>query len=349
MYPNRAVMQKYRMPEEDPKGGGDPAAAADPAADPAAADPAAPAPKTGDTAAADPKAADPKAADPAAPKPKAGDPAAADPATGDPWGGIREKIAGQDQKLMARLNRYATPEAAIDALVKLQNRISAGEMRSTLPKNATAEQVAAWRTENGIPEAPDKYELTLREGLEIKEADKPIIAKALEVLHGKNATADQASAIVDWYYAEAVRQTEERAQKDKTIATQNEDILRAEWKDEFRPNMNMVSGLLSTMPADVQQLFMGGRLANGDPIMASASVMKALNSWAREINPVGAIVPAGGANVASAIEDEIAGIEKKMGAPKGSPEYKEYWENDKTQTRYRELLDGRDRVSKKGG
>jgi len=351
MYVTRAVMQKYRMPDEDPKpAGGDPAAA-----DPKAGDPAGGDPKPADPAAADPKAADPKAGDPKpdskAADPKAGDPKQGDPAaddkTGDPWGGLREKIAGGDEKKLARLNRYASPQAAIDALFALQTRISSGELKSMLPKNATPEQIATWRAENGVPETPDKYELKLRDGLVIGAADKPIIDEALKVLHGTNATAAQASALVDWYYSETVRQADERAQKDKAFAQANEDTLRSEWKDEFRPNMNMVNGLISTMPAEAQQLFMAGRLANGDPIMSHPGVLKTLVNWAREINPVGTVVPNAGANIASAIEDEITTIEKKMQAPKGSPEYRDYWENDKTQTRYRELLEARDRTAKK--
>ena len=354
MYVTRAVMQKYRAPADDKTGDGGATPPADgatpPTGDTPPADGGTP-PDSKGTPPADDKGTPP--ADKGTPPADKGTPPAdkgtppADDKTGDPWGGLREKIAGGDEKKLARLNRYASPQAAIDALFALQTRISAGELRSVLPKNATPEQIATWRAENGIPESPDKYELKLRDGLVIGEADKPIIDEALKVLHGTNATSAQASALVDWYYNETVRQADVRAQKDKEFAQANEDLLRSEWKDEFRPNMNMVTGLISTMPAEAQQLFMAGRLANGDPIMSHPAVLKTLVTWAREINPVGTVVHNAGANVASAIEDEISTIEKKMQAPKGSPEYKDYWESDKTQARYRELLEARDRVAKK--
>jgi len=96
------------------------------------------------------------------------------------------------------------------------------------------------------------------------------------------------------------------------------------------------------MPAEAQQLFMAGRLANGDPIMSHPGVLKTLVNWAREINPVGTVVPNAGANVASAIEDEIASIDKVM-----KEDRKRYNEDEKMQSRYRELLEARDRVAKK--
>jgi hypothetical protein len=65
---------------------------------------------------------------------------------------------------MKRLERYATPKDIADALLSVQERISAGELRSVLPKNATPEQVAQWRRRTASRKHAEKYELKLKTG-----------------------------------------------------------------------------------------------------------------------------------------------------------------------------------------
>lgn len=248
----------------------------------------------------------------------------------------RNRYAGEDAKKMERLNRYASPAAAFDALLSLQSKIGAGELRSKLPDNATKEQVTAWRNENGIPESPDKYDLA---NIKVAAEDKPMIDSFLTKLHGANAPAGVAKEAVAWYYDEVVKRTEERLDKDKQIATASEDALRAEWGGEYRANVNMVNGLLETVPAEVRDLFKTGRMGDGTPIMSSPGVLKALVSWSRQINPVTTVVPNAGANIGSAIDDEIRSIENTMRTDR-----KTYNEDARMQERYRELLDAKSRI-----
>jgi len=275
----------------------------------------------------------------------------ANPYGDDPWRGIATEFATKDgkvdEKLLTRVKRYATPADALNAHIALQNKIAAGEMRSTLPPNATEEQVKAWRTENGIPESPDKYELKLKDGLVIGEEDRPIIDAFLKSAHGANMTAQQASQAVDWYYEEVERQTAQRAELDKQLAAKAQDALRAAWGNEYRTNENMVLGLLDGAPAGVKDQIMHGRLADGTPIMSHPETMMWLRQLAGEINPVTAIIPNAGGNIVGAIEDEIKQIETWMKAPRTSPEGKKYWDDVKVQERYRALLDAKERSSKK--
>ncbi|CAB4223313.1 hypothetical protein UFOVP1670_19 [uncultured Caudovirales phage] len=318
-------------------------AAAAPVVEPPAAAPAAPAPAP---------AAAPAAPAPAA-APKAGDPPAAPAASvenmwPDDW---RTRIAGDDGKVLKRLERYATPKEVAFALTSVQERINAGELRSSLPKNATVEQINQWRTENGIPEAPEKYALKLKDGLVIGENDKPIIEAMLKVAHGKNVSNEAASAVVDWYYDEVTRQTQERQAKDVEFARTTEEALRTEWGAEYKLNTNMIKGLVDMAPEGVRELLMGARLGNGDPMLAHPDAMRWLVGMAREINPVTALVPnATGTGMVTAIEDEIKQIQGWMGAPKGSPDHKKYWEDPKMSGpngRYYQLLDAKSRMDAK--
>ena len=256
----------------------------------------------------------------------------------------RQKLAGEDAKAIKQLERYASPKDVWNKTRSLEARLSSGELRSTLPKDAKPEELTAWRAENGIPESAAKYELQLKDGLKIGKEDKPLIDTMLQALHGQNATNAQASAVIDTYYALQEKVTADRAAADQAIATKTSDELHGEWGPEYRLNMNKIEGLMATMPADVRDLFKYGRLSNREPILANPGVLRALNEWARAINPVSTLVPNAGGDIGQAIDAEIKAIESNMRAPKGSPDYKKYWDDVKVQERYRELLDGRDRA-----
>lgn len=278
----------------------------------------------GSTPPADPPPSDPPPSDPPQ-----------DPKWQDNW---RETYAGEDKKKMERLGRYATPAAAFDALLSLQTKIGTGELRIALPKDATPEQVQTWRDENGIPAAPDKYDIKFG-GDGLPEADKDVISRFLETVHSKNVNNDQAKATVEWYYQEVARQTEERQQKDQEFAQQAQDALRAEWGTDYRANINMIGALLETAPTEVKSLIEGGRLANGDPFMAHPGAMQWLVGMARQINPVTTVIPNAGANIGSAIDDEIKSIETLM-----QTDRKAYNADEKKQARLRELYTAREKL-----
>lgn len=301
----------------------------------------------GDQAAADAAAAAAKAASDAAAGSDKGDSGkgAGDAAKGaegywpEDW---RTNIAGKDEALAKRLSRYSSPKDVANALLSVQNKIGAGELRSVLPKNATEEQVKSWREENGIPESPDKYDLKLADGLVVGADDKPLIDNLLKAMHKVNAPAGIASEVVNFYYAQVEANEADRHEKDKSAAREASDALHVEWGPEFRANMNMIDGLLDTAPAGVKDLIKFGRLSDGTPIMGNADAIRWLNNMAREINPVTTIIPNAGANISGAIDTEIASIEKVM-----KENRKAYNEDTKMQARLRDLYTARERAGKK--
>lgn len=256
----------------------------------------------------------------------------------DAW---RQELAGEDAKALKQLERYQSPKDIWNKARALEQRISSGELRSNLPKEATEEQVKAWRSENGIPDAPDKYEVIGNKD-KVHEADKERIAGIMTELHGVNVNNAQAEKVVDLYYGIMDQLIEERQDKDKSFAQQSEDKLRAEWGTEYRQNMNLVNGLLSTAPQEVQDEIKTGRLGNGDPLMSSPAVLQWLTGMAREINPVTTLIPNKGGDVAGSIDSEIANIEKTMRTNR-----KEYNADTKMQDRYQQLLTAREKMKSK--
>lgn len=255
----------------------------------------------------------------------------------DDW---RQKAANGDEKLAKRFERYASPEAALKALVEAQNKISSGELKSPLPKNATPEEVKQWRQDNGIPEAPDKYDLKFESGLVIGDDDKPIVDGFLKIAHERNLKNEDVKPVLEWYYKEQERQAETRQQMDNEDREKTIEELREEWGSDFKKNQNAVKSLLNTFPEEVRDLFAGGRLSDGTAIFNHPQVLRAFASMAREINPASTVVPSTAGDPAKTINDEISAIEKIMGTP-------EYIKDEAKQARYRELITVREKMKAK--
>lgn len=249
-------------------------------------------------------------------------------------------MAGGDEAALKRLARYADPVAAAKALSSLQERISKGELRSPLPKDATADQVKAWRAENGIPEAPDKYDLG---ELKVNPLDKPIIDSFLATAHARNMTAEQTRDAIGWYYAEVERVGAKRVEKDKAAARAAEDTLREAWgNNEYRANIASVQNLLATAPADVKDNLMYGRLADGTPILAHAGTVQYLLGLALEINPASTLELPGSGSRMDAVDTELKSIEKVMREDRGT-----YNKDEKMQARYRDLLGAKEKLQER--
>jgi len=253
----------------------------------------------------------------------------------------QERLAKGDDKRAAHVKRYASPEAMADALIAAQNRIRSGELKSALPENPKAEELAAWRKDNGIPESPDKYDLKFDDGLVIGKDDKPIVDAFLKSAHDVNMQPNQVKATVAWYYKEQERAAEAQAVQDDQQRVEALDTLNVEWGTDFRKNVNLIQGtVLSRFPTPVRDAIQSARLPDGRALFNHPEVLRTLAAIALELNPAGIVTPAGSGDMAKTVDDEIKQIEAKMGT-------KAYIKDEKIQSRYRELIDARDKMQRK--
>lgn len=247
----------------------------------------------------------------------------------------REKWAGDDAKKLARLQRYASPEAAFDAGIAAQDRIRSGEFKTQRPANAKPEELVQWRKDNGLPESPDKYDLTFKDGLVIGEEDKPVIDAFLKRAHDKDYSNEQVREAVSWYYAEQERQSQVRAQRDNVDRTKCLDVLNQEWGAEFRPHVNAIENLLSKFPPDVAKLLRAGRLADGTGIFNHPAVLRGFAALALDANPAALRVPGGGGDPAKSMLDRYNEIGKMRSTDRPA-----YDKDAKLQEEERSLITG---------
>ena len=188
----------------------------------------------------------------------------------------RQKLAGEDKKTLERLGRMASPADLFKSYRALEQKVSAGELKKGLPDNATPEQVAQWRQEQGLPEKPEGYleNLSLPGGLVLGEADKPMAAAFAQAALEGNTSPEAYSKLVAKYFELQDKIVAERAEADRAFKLKAEDELRAEWGAELRPNLNAVKNLLAGMPEAVAENLLSGRLADGSKIGDHPGIVK---------------------------------------------------------------------------
>lgn len=159
----------------------------------------------------------------------------APPSWPDDW---RSKMAGGDADLAKRLERFTDPAKVVTSWRAAEQKISSGEYRRPLPENATDQQISEWRTANGIPETADKYDTTV-EGVEWRDEAKPHLDLLRSKMHAINA--DPRAVKVALEVAAEVGALEQRQtiERDYGYRQENEDVLRSEWGQDFRPNVNL--------------------------------------------------------------------------------------------------------------
>lgn len=260
---------------------------------------------------------------------------------GDWPGDWRSKLS-PDGKHAKTLDRFASPNALFDSYQALRQRLDSGEFKQVVPfpDKGTPEEQNAWRKSNNIPEKPDEYSLKFDDGLVVGDADKPIVDDFLKAAHEANASPEQVNKMLHWYYDLQERNATAQEESDANYLRESEDALRAEWGGEFRPNINMIKGLLATIPESARDAFANARDGEGKALLNHPDFARWLVQTARTLNPAATVVPNAGANVAGAIDDEIAAIEKTMRTDR-----KTYNNDQKMQQRLRDLYDARQRAS----
>lgn len=240
-------------------------------------------------------------------------------------------------KLLKKLSRYNTPAEVAKALRAAEVRISSGELKAVLPKNATPEQVAEWRKENGIPEAPDKYDLTLPDGMKVEADDQPLVDAFVKDMHGLNATPEMVKGAVTSFMRMRGAQIEKIVQMDADTKAAAEDDLRAEWGEDYRTNVAGIDAMLGQADSSVKEAILRARDPSGAALANNPAVLKWLAAHARELGYVGAtVVPAGG-DLGKTIDDELGDLKKQMGTD-------EWAKNAKGQARYMQLIDAKKRL-----
>lgn len=290
-----------------------------------------------------PAALEPAVPEPAVPEPAVLEPAVPEPAVPEPaaakspaesWEARRAAIAGADEKMLKRLSRYASEDDAIKAGVAAQTKISEMTAAKPLAKDASEEEVAAWREANGIPLKAEDYKIELEGGLVVGDADKPAVDTFLAIAHQHNLMPEVANAII----AGQLKLQDEFAQEQTRMDTEAGAAMGKEmkevWGSDYVLRTNEIEAMLAA--GGVRDELINSRLPDGTPVGYSPKMLKWLSSLAQAQSPAAKVVGASGTNANQSLEGEIATIEKLI--REGSSEYYKGAAGLAMQAKYQDLL-----------
>jgi hypothetical protein len=262
-------------------------------------------------------------------------------------------MAGSDKAFRKTLDRFESPAALAKAYKELTARLSSGDLKATKPPpdNATPEQIALWRAEQGLPPSAAAYVegLQLGDGTVTGEAEKALLTSfADEAMKGR-WTADQYGQAVRWYFDTQDRLAAERDHADAAFKHEASAELMREWGHDYATNRNVIAQFFDrSFPADFRQALLAVRLPDGRALANHPTFNKAILEVAKSLNPSGAMLPNVSGAGLSNVESRIAEIEGKyMRAPHGSDLWKSYWTGDsgaRMQQEYRGLVAAREQV-----
>lgn len=261
----------------------------------------------------------------------------------------RGKLAGEDEKLAKRLERFKSPVDVWKSFLNAEQKISAGQMKPTLPENPSEEDMAAYRKELGVPDKPEGYLEKLPDGLVIGDGDKELANSFIEQAHAANMPPEFVGAALDWYYQRQEAEVAKVAEEDKGYRSEAEDDLRGEWGGDFRPIQNSVKNFLNTTPVVGQDengkdvtlgdVLRGSRSPDGRLLGDNPQFLRWIADLADKANPAGFVAPGAG-DQSKSVDDEITQIEEVMRTKRGT-----YDKDEKMQARYLKLLEARDRLA----
>lgn len=257
----------------------------------------------------------------------------------------RSKLAGDDKTALKSLERYNSPADMAKALREAQKKISSGSIKSELSKDATPEEVAAWRKDQGIPDAPDGYDVKVK-GLVWGEADKPLLEDFTKFAHEKNMTPAQVKTNLEWYAQHQEQQMEARRSADLNFQYETGQSLKKEWGADYTRNVNAIKSMTDSLPDGADWIF-NARTEDGKILGNHPLFIKWLSGAAREINPVATLLPQSGANPAKGVGERLIEITKLMGDGRS-----EYWKGpnaENLQKEFRDLADAQQKLRSRSG
>jgi len=254
-------------------------------------------------------------------------------------------MAKGNEKARKVLDRYASPEAVAEALMHARDKIASGQLRQPLKADASPEEIAEYRAANNVPEAPDKYDTSLPDGLVIGEADKPIVEGFLKTAHAKNWSQDTVKEGLTWYYSEQNRQAEAQYQRDAEGKRAVEADLREEFGGEYKRYVAVADEFMLQAGEDFRDALMQARMPDGTLVGANPKAIRWLVNTALTLNPMATITPAANSTSLQTAQTELANLIKESGDRSGP-----YWKGplaQQKQARHMELNRLLEKVPKK--
>lgn len=231
----------------------------------------------------------------------------------DDW---RQAIAGQDQKELARLQRFTDVPQIYKSFRDLENKQATQKFTPTITKDSTPEEVTAYRKAIGVPDKAEGYFEKLPDGMVIGDEDKGAMNLFANRLHELNTPPEVFNKVMETAFELIEMNQQEAVQAQMEIKAASRQKLYETWGPaEYKINVNAVANVLSSMPETLRNRFEGAQLADGTLMFNDVEAMQWWAQHVRENNPALGVMPAGTGDVVASIQKELDDNRNMMRTP----------------------------------
>jgi hypothetical protein len=156
---------------------------------------------------------------------------------------LKQKLSRGDEKIAKYLDKFKNIEDLVKSSRELESKFHKTRALPELPKDATPEQVKEYREAAGIPDTWDKYNIEL-DGVNIGEADQPIVNDFLKRAHEKNLRPSEVKGALQTYFEVATQKNKEFIQNAEKQTAEVQKALQKEWGHNFDTHKNMITNHL---------------------------------------------------------------------------------------------------------
>ena len=205
-----------------------------------------------------------------------------------------EKIAARRTAILNQLGRYKTQADYMTAGFAAQERIRSGDLRSKIADDASDEERAEWRKENGLPAKADEYDFPKIPGHKWSEADKPLIDEFKRVAFARDMTQEQLNGAAEWYAQTVAQQQTEYQERIAQVDSEDGEKMRAQMRTELGTDYKPTAALLrrgledrSLLSEDAANALVAGRYTDRDGVsrrlINNPDVLHLLTSHFRDV------------------------------------------------------------------
>ncbi len=254
---------------------------------------------------------------------------------------FRESI--EDEKLREHSERFNSPLEMAKANLESRKKLS----KAVIPpsKNASDEEVAAYRKAMNVPESAEGYEYpAMPEGVEMPENVKKLRDKWSELFHKHNVPKNVVTEIINTYKGQMEGEVTGLNELSQQHLEKSRDTLKGEWKGDYDKNMLLSSATAKELLGDDYEEAKFIKLGDGTWAMDHPAFARVFARVGREMGEADFIV--------SVTDDQMADLHTQ--ADDARAKMKEYkakgdlknagvWDEKE-----RQILDKIDKASKKG-
>lgn len=175
--------------------------------------------------------------------PPAGDPPKG--ASGFDWPSWRDEFAAKNEKIAPYLKRFQSLESVVTSAFDANNKIRSGQYKAELPENAAPEELAEYRKSRGIPETPDKYDISLPEGMKFDEKQVEAVKAMAEgfkpTFHRLNLPPKQANELVADFLQKEMEIVAAQREIAQQLTVERKAEIRAEMGRDYDRNVRLMA------------------------------------------------------------------------------------------------------------